>query len=146
MAACIDGASNGFNSLKDIGLLTCFGKTRSVQYHMDTGLPILYTDPMLSLPVFGPMLAKPIQFTTPHTLNAWKVQSQKYGHPEQMDLPWSLTSRSIHSVLPWSHMRGMSVWQSTPQKSCLGHNCHLILQYEAGWWHQCRPVGGWTPM
>jgi hypothetical protein len=43
LAACTDEANDGFNSIRDQGILTCYGKTILVPYHAKTGLPIVTT-------------------------------------------------------------------------------------------------------
>jgi hypothetical protein len=48
LAESTDSATDGFNSLRDKGVLTCNGKPISIPYHRGTGLPILLTAPGFS--------------------------------------------------------------------------------------------------
>jgi hypothetical protein len=43
LAACTDVATDGFNSIRDNGILTCYGHQIEVPYHVKTGLPIIAT-------------------------------------------------------------------------------------------------------
>jgi hypothetical protein len=48
LAECTNNATDGFNSIRNKGILTCNGKQITVPYHKGTGLPILLTAPGLS--------------------------------------------------------------------------------------------------
>jgi hypothetical protein len=43
LAECTDRSTDGFNSIRDVGILTCHDKCIKVPYHSGTGLPIITT-------------------------------------------------------------------------------------------------------